>query len=135
MRLSLTQQTVIGVGLLVLGIISGWCIRTELLNDDYQPYAPMHRPKSVPRYAPWVGGADGGSYVDCHDNVASNYDDCTIFNDSTGEAEVSGHFVLKGQNRAAKATELKFSFFDGHDIYLDLPPVDGRTPSLVPLNR
>jgi hypothetical protein len=135
MRLNLMQRVAICGGLLVLGVIAGWWMRSESLNDDYQPYAPRHRPNSVPRYALWVGGQDGGSYIDCHPNVASDYDDCTIYNDWSGDVEASGHFILKGLNRAAHTTELKYSFFDGHAIYLDLPAVDGRIPSLVQANR
>ena len=124
-----------GGGLLVLGVVAGWWMRSERLNDDYQVYAPIHRPKSVPRYALWVGGPDGGSYIDCHASNALDYDDCTIYNDWTGDVEASGHFILKGQNRAANATELKYSFFDGQAIILDLPTVNGRIPSLVQANR
>ena len=135
MRLSLGKQIAIGGFLVILSLISGWWLRSECLNDDYQGYAPSHRPKSVPRYALWVGGADGGSYIDCHNDRALNYNDCTIYNDSTGAVWATGHYIIKGQDRAASASELKYSFFDGHELYLDLPPVNGRIPSLVPSNR
>jgi hypothetical protein len=117
MRLSLGQQIAMSTGVLVLGFVAGWWMRSERLNDDYQSYAPVHRPKSVPRYVLWVGGADGGSYIDCQYNKGLDYNNCTIYNAWTGDVVASGHFVLKGQNRAANMTELKYSFFDGHDIY------------------
>ena len=135
MRLNVAQRIAMSGGLLVLGFVAGWWMRSERLNDDYQPYAPMHRPKPVPRYALWVGGADGGTYIDCHYNKPLDYDDCTLYNDWTGDIVASGHFILKGQNRGANATELKYSFFDGQAIYLNLPTVDGRIPSLVLANR
>jgi hypothetical protein len=135
MQLNLAQRIAMSGGLLFLGFVAGWWMRSEGLNDDYQVYAPMHRPKSVPRYALWVGGPDGGSYIDCHASNALDYNDCTIYNDWTGDVWASGHFVLKGQNRAANASELRYSFFDGQAIYLNLPPVDGRLPSLIPANR
>ena len=135
MRWSFQLQIAIGGCLVVLGFIVGWWLRSERLNDDYQAYAPMHRPKLVPRQALWVGGPDGGSYIDCHDVKTLNYDDCTIYNDWTGAVKATGHFTLKGQNRAATSTELKYSVFDGNEIYLDLPPVDGRIPSLILSNQ
>ncbi len=129
------KRVVFSCILLILGVVAGWWLRSERLNDDYQSYAPMHRPKAVPRYVLWVGGADGGSYIDCHYNKAPDYDDCTIYNDWTGDVEASGHFALKGQNRAAKPSELRYTFFDGQAIYLDLPAADRRIPSLVPTDR
>jgi hypothetical protein len=135
MRSSVIKQITIGGCLILLGFIAGYWLRSERLNDDYQVFAPMHRPKSVPRYALWVGRPDGGAYIDCHDVTVSNYDDCTIYNDWTGNVWATGHFILKGQNRAANPTELKYSFFDGEAIYLDLPLVDGRIPSLVREDR
>jgi hypothetical protein len=135
MNWSWAQRVVTICTVLVVGVAAGWWLRSETLNDDYQPLAPMHRPKSVPRYALWIGGADGGSYIDCHENTTSGYDDCTVYNDWTGDVVASGHYVLDGKNRAANSTELKYSFFDGQRIFLDLPPVDDRIPSLMPTNH
>jgi hypothetical protein len=51
MQLNLAQRIAMSGGVLVLGFVAGWWMRTEGLNDDYQVYAPMDSPKSVPRYA------------------------------------------------------------------------------------
>lgn len=117
--------------LFVSGIVVGWGMHSRSMNDDYQSYAPKHRPSRVPRYALWAGGADGGSYIDCHYMRESDDDDCTIYNDFTGDIEVSGRFVLQGRARGAKPGELRYRFFDGSSIVLDLPPEDGKLPSLV----
>jgi hypothetical protein len=50
MKWNLAQLISMSGALLVGGVAASWWMRSERFNDDYQPYAPMHRPKSVPRY-------------------------------------------------------------------------------------
>lgn len=91
----------------------------------------MHRPKSVPETAAWSGGADGGSYIDCYYNKERDYDDCTTYNDWTGDVIVSGHFMLQGQNRGAKPSELGYAFFDGDVIGLSPSDKSGKHLVLI----
>ena len=120
MRLRLGQQIGIGCCLAVSGFVAGWWLRSSRLNDDYQVYAPMYRPKSVPRYALWVGGADGGAYVHCTLDLTHNANPCTVWNDSTGLVVESGNYRLEKEGRAASEAELQPSFPDfGGRIYLE----------------
>jgi len=126
----------ISIALVTLGAVAGYFLHSSpQLNDDYKEYAPLHRPKALPENAVWVGGPDGGAYIDCYYNKLTDRDDCTVYNDGTGEVSASGSYILKGQNRGAKPSELRFTAFDGDSILLDLPIQDGKEPSLVQVNQ
>lgn len=80
--------------------------------------APPKRPPSVPSAAVWAGGPDGGSWILCEVDLARNVNRCSVYNENTGELETSGDFVLRGENRAARGSELIYEWFDGTDIGL-----------------
>jgi hypothetical protein len=135
MRQEQAKSVAFSLGLVLLGVllgtIAGWFLRSSQLNDDYRSYAPMHRPKSVPENAAWAGGPEGGAYIDCYYNKLTGFDECTTYNDWTGDAIVSGSFVLDGQSRGATPPELRYSWFDGERIGLDMHTPDGKTATLV----
>ena len=96
------------------------CAACVLLNlmltgCEHDP-APKQRPTDVPLAAVWVGGTDGGSYYDC--SIGSGANDCTVWNDASGEVTLTGHFILDVQNRPATTTEMKFTGTDGKRIFL-----------------
>jgi hypothetical protein len=102
------------------GIVAGWMLRSSQLNDDYQPYAPTHRPASVSKNAQWFGGQDGGAYVRCYLHAEEDVDECKVWNDNTGALGESGKYKLAKENRAATEDELIVSFPDfGGSIYLE----------------
>ena len=66
----------------------------------------------------WVGGGDGGAYVQCSVDSLRNVNRCGIWNDFTGEGEFADYRLIK-ENRAAPDAELRVSFPDfGGLIYL-----------------
>jgi len=79
---------------------------------------PRKRPSGVPNTAVWAGGADGGCYVQCSVDTERNVNRCKVWNDFTGELEVSGDYRLVNEDRAAKETELKFTGAVNEFIYL-----------------
>jgi hypothetical protein len=114
------KHVITNVCFLLLGLLGGWMMRSSQLNDDYQPYAPKHRPKAVPQNANWVGGADGGAYVRCFPNEGQDVDECSVWNDNTGGLVESGKYKLAKEQRAATEDELKVYFPDfGGSIYLE----------------
>ncbi|WP_089407040.1 hypothetical protein [Granulicella rosea] len=73
---------------------------------------PSHYPAGVPAKAIWAGGADGGAYIYCSIDDVHDANDCTVWNDSTGEIVEQGKYRLVRHNRGAKAAELDYSFAD-----------------------
>jgi hypothetical protein len=65
----------------------------------------------------WAGGVDGGAFIDCRVRTDS-LNNCTVYNDSTGDVWMQGTFKLRGMNRGANADELQYSFADGKGIGL-----------------
>ena len=101
------------------GIKGVGCILLCLAACRTGTLEPKVRPASVPNYAIWVGGADGGAYVFCTVNRQRNVNTCKVWNDFTGQLIEHGDYRLVRENRAANETELKISFPDlGGKIYL-----------------
>lgn len=117
--------------LVILLSVSMFAIRCEGKRQQ-------ERPTGVPSSAIWVGGSDGGVFIDCTVSRRGEPNHCTIYNDGTGDIDFSGKFVIRGINRGANATLLKFQGSDGRNIYLDhkvvlIPTKSGR-PLSVPKN-
>jgi hypothetical protein len=76
---------------------------------------PAKRPSAVPASAVWAGGADGGAYVQCAFEIGQNVDECSVWNDYTGQLVESGKYMLSKERRAATVSELKVrgADFDG----------------------
>jgi len=68
------------------------------------------RPMSVPITAKWVGGADGGDWIDCK-IVAAGRTRCAIYNDYDGSLTERATF-LGGLNMNVEDV----SFYDGQKI-------------------
>ena len=94
------------------------CIAATLWLTTCTSHAkPPVRPTSVPPSAVWTGGADGGAFIDCRVR-RDGLDDCTVYNDGTGDVWMKGTFELKGSVRGATDSELRYSFADGEGIGL-----------------
>ena len=79
-------------------------------------YEPELRPESVPVSALWVGGADGGVYVDISLD-AENYSG-TIYTDSTGDVWYSGSFIYSGTAEFDVNAAGSYTGWDGEMLYL-----------------
>jgi len=80
------------------------------------------RPEGVPLEASWAGGIDGGGWVLCHaDEPATDYNLCTIWNEE-GKAFEPSRYRLRDRdrdlNRAARASELRYTYVTGEQIGL-----------------
>jgi hypothetical protein len=97
---------------LILSVLATSCSGASLM--------PAKKPSGVPSDAIWVGGADGGAYVQCVFEKKNNVDRCSVWNDYTGNLVESGDYIIASQNRPATQSELrKISFPDfGGAIYL-----------------
>jgi hypothetical protein len=67
------------------------------------------RPNGVPASAVWAGGVDGGAFIDCSPSRNGEPNPCTVYNDSVGDVDISGRFVVKGQRRGVTAEQLKYA--------------------------
>lgn len=88
-----------------------------LLTACGQAIAPA-RPPEVPASADWVGGKDGGAWIECSAGISDDANMCTVYQAYSGEVWVSGLFVLEASGRPASAGELDFAFFNGVAIGL-----------------
>jgi hypothetical protein len=111
----------IGIGLaLALIVLAGAAsVYVALGLCGFCDYSPAHRPTGVPANAIWTGGPDGGSYISCGIDKDRGVNPCTVWNDYTGEVIVSD-FWISGEDRAAMPNELKFGWYDGIVIGLDI---------------
>src|ERR1035438_7638741 len=76
---------------------------------------PPSRPDGAPSAAAWAGGFDGGGWVTCSSDTASEYNLCTIY-DEEGRSRGPARYKLKGQDRAAHPSELRYSYVTGRAI-------------------
>ena len=104
-------------------------------SQNQQPITHL-RPAGVPLSAVWAGGVDGGSFIDCDSDAQARYNRCLIYNETTGDVEGGGDFVLRGSGRAANKTELKYDGSDNVRIYLQggkiLEPISVIRPPGIP---
>ena len=85
--------------------------------EPQSSYEPESRPSSVPEQALWIGGADGGIYLEISKTSDSTYYS-KIYFDSTGEIWFEGNLTYEG-NKALEITNPEiFSFWDGDSLYL-----------------
>jgi hypothetical protein len=76
------------------------------------------RPARVPETAVWNGGADGGVWVDCREDIKRDVNICAVYDEWKGELIIDGDFQLVGKNRAARRDEMAFAGFADRKIYL-----------------
>jgi len=95
-----------------------------------QSHAPT-RPAGVPNSAVWVGGPDGGAFIDCAASRNEGPNACTVYDEPTGEVWMSGGFALEGWQLGVPAQQLKYAGVEGSNIYL----VDGSVLVPVPPSR
>lgn len=77
---------------------------------------PELRPEPVPVSALWVGGADGGVYVDISRDD-KNYSG-TVYTDSTGDIWYSGSFTYSGTAEFDVKSAESYTGWDGEMLYL-----------------
>lgn len=104
---------------LILVLATGTMCEIAGCNSDIPS-----KPQKVPLEAFWVGGPDGGVWIDLHEVRADGLS-ATIYHE-TGVVWASGHFVAHGSVPAEAPAKswLKdnISFFDGTDIFLIKKP-------------
>jgi hypothetical protein len=97
-----------------------WKISAAFLLSGFGCYtepSPPQRPKTVPADAVWAGGPDGGRFIRC--DILAEANDCVVHNDSTGDVEMSGKFVLSDTRKPATREELRYDGSpDGERIFL-----------------
>jgi hypothetical protein len=105
-----------------VSLILMFVIALALLLIDCAPRPPA-RPSSVPASATWAGGADGGMWYDCSEDVATRSNKCSILFDPGGNLLITARYQLQGSQRAAKKDELRGMTLGGQPwgsvIYLD----------------
>jgi hypothetical protein len=105
---------------------------STLLGCGYRK-VPPDRPRGVPVLAGWAGGPDGGSFILCAVDAEKDVNNCTVYNEDTGQIMDRGAFKLGNENRAARAEELKYAWADwGGMIGLTDQRVLKRIQSPVP---
>ncbi len=98
-----------------------------------KPSAPQ-RPADVPSSAVWVGGSDGGVFLDCTPAPNSLYA-WSVFNDVTGDVLASGKFAEERRESSNPVQVSDYSAYDGRRILLrsgSLVPTEASRPPGVP---
>lgn len=85
-------------------------ILTALLFDCAS--SRHERPPGVASGAEWAGGIDGGDWIYCTLDNYPSFNKCDVYNEFTGELEMSGEFILKSTRQAAAKEELLFRHAD-----------------------
>ena len=97
-------------------IISGFALLLLFACQLATSFEPQQRPQQVPTGAFWVGGADGGVYVDISCD-AGNYSG-TVYTDSTGDIWYSGSFTYSGTAEFDVKAAASYTGWDGEMLYL-----------------
>jgi hypothetical protein len=74
------------------------------------------RPSNIPVTAVWVGGSDGGTFIDCAP-PRNGHNECVVYFEN-GEVYMKGRYILEGTGRAATGRELQYNAADGCRILL-----------------
>ena len=77
---------------------------------------PQTRPAAVPIAALWIGGADGGVFVEISQDESSYSG--TIYTDSTGEIWYRGNFTYSGNSQFDVNSTASYTGWDGEKLYL-----------------
>jgi hypothetical protein len=107
--MSITRRTVLASGFTAIFIIF-----PIACHRAYPPALPSGVPISVQ----WAGGSDGGGWVTCSDDTTSERNICTIY-DEEGRTRGPSQYKLRDLNRAAKESELHYTYVTGKAIGLD----------------
>jgi len=83
----------------------------------YRAYPPS-RPAGVPNAAVWAGGLDGGGWVTCSNEASTEYNICSLY-DEEGRTRGPAKYKLKNEDRAARPSELRFTYVTGRAIGLE----------------
>ena len=84
----------------------------------YGEVEPPPRPLSVPESVPWVGGPDGGVFVDISKTEIQNIYTGSIYADVTGAVRFQGKFKYTGKKSFDVSDRNSFSFWDGDYLFL-----------------
>lgn len=93
----------------------------ETLGFETKVVVP-ERPESVPQSAAWIGGVDGGAWIECSLDNEKRANWCTAWSDQTGAVWARTYFVLRDSGEPVPESELRYSGFSG--TYIEL--ADGR---------
>jgi hypothetical protein len=102
-------------GRAVCGIVLA--VGSALMIGCYRQYPPA-RPAGVPSSAVWAGGLDGGGWVTCSEEGPGDHNVCTIW-DEEGRTRGSAQYRLKNLSRAARTSELHYTYVTGKAIGLE----------------
>lgn len=94
------KRIVLHVIISIFGIVIGWAANS-FFHSIEMSVAPSERPKLVPASAAWVGGDDGGVWVDCLAAADAKLK-CKIFSDVTGEILEDNYFSFNISNLKIK---------------------------------
>lgn len=84
---------------------------------NYPEIQAPPKPSSVPETALWVGGPDGGVFLDISKITQQKYSG-SIYFDSTGEIWFQGEFKYTGDNSFDVSAKASYSFWDGDELFL-----------------
>lgn len=100
-------------------ILTGIVFYTILASSCGEYTSEPERPSNVPAEADWVGGEDGGSYIQCLTyNPKTGLARFIIYNDFSGQVEAKGFYKI-ADRIYNKKIEFSFSTYDGENIYLN----------------
>lgn len=85
--------------------------------DSNKNHEPPNKPGSVSESAFWVGGADGGAYIEINKKSTHEYY-AKIYFDATGEIWYEGVLNYSGDDEIDVNNKKVFSFWDGDTLYL-----------------
>ena len=102
-------------------LIGALCLCGCQVGDLGEREGPERLP-SISESAVWIGGPDGGSWIECSFVTERNANWCTAWNDQDGEVITRTLFVLQDTGEGVKEGELQYTFFSGYRIELS----DGR---------
>lgn len=76
------------------------------------------RPESVPESTLWIGGKDGGVFVEISATDQKPIYKGAVYYDSSGDIWYQGEFEYTGQESFETDEPSSYSFWDGTDLYL-----------------
>lgn len=119
---------------MLLALLAVCTLLTLVVGMSCKRASAPQRPADVPSSAVWVGGSDGGVFLDCTPTANSLYA-CSVFNDATGDVLASGKFAEERRESSKPVQVSDYSAYDGRRILLhsgSLVPTEAPRPPGVP---
>lgn len=88
------------------------------IQSNGESTLPPERPEAVPETAIWIGGADGGVFIEVSETDKENLYTGSVYHDHNGDVWYQGEFKYTGDKAFEPDERSSYRSWDGTVLYL-----------------